>query len=135
MVQLCTQNDVVESDGLFKLRRSVALKGRVKIEANSASNFNPQGGAYDGNREKRTHLITMRYNPQLIVTNLAWIYEARRKSAPRWFKILKVKQTEDAGPPYFVFDCKLRELSDLAPEPAPNGTFRPTVPLPDGIDL
>lgn len=114
---LCSQKDVVD-DGTLHLKRAGVMSMWAAIEPKKASTFTPQGAASQENRSTRTHCITTRYHRDIDISNLAWLYEERRKSAPRWFKILSVVQTEKAGSEYFMFDCRLVERSDNAPAPA-----------------
>ena len=128
VVYLCRQDDVVEGTD-FKLRRESVLKMHAMIEPKRATQFSRHGAAMT-KQDERTHIIKARYHPEIDVTAYAWIYEERRKSAPRWFKILQVSETEGKGSPYFMFECRLTEKI-VEPVAAPTVA----VDLPEGVSL
>lgn len=139
-VKMCSQKDVVNDDGFLILNREGVLDMWASIEAKAASTFTGQGATTKSSRGKRTHKITTRYHRDLHVSNLAWLYEERRISAPRWFKILKVVQSETKGSEYFIFDCQLVERGDDLTSPhveveEPLNQLSPAFGLPDGVVL
>lgn len=127
-VQLCSQKDIVE-DGNFFLVREGVLETWAEITEKKTQVFSPGGEAID-ERDKRSHIIRIRYRHDLEISVYAWIFERRMKSSPRWFKILKVSQTEDSGSPFYIFDVRLVERSDTSVEPIDQG---PAKDLPDGV--
>jgi head-tail adaptor len=131
-VVLCSQKDVITSHGSLTLIRKEVMATWASIEAKRGSMFSPNGQAMMDNRNERTHIIKIRYRPDLEVSSYAWIYEERRISPPRWFKILTVDQTEDGCSPCYEFGCRLVERSDEAQRPD-----TPTVvaSLPKGVHL
>lgn len=136
-VHLCSQKDVV-IDGDMRLNREGVLTMWAEIVAKSASAFTANGASVGDEKKLRTHVITTRYHRDFDVSNMAWIYEERRKSAPRWFKVIRVNQTEKSGSEFFMFDCRLIErAADLVEpaSPAPNRPAGPAMSLPDGVKL
>lgn len=135
-VTLCSQKDVVTTDGVLKLNRTVVDRMWAMIDEKAASHFSPNG-AVVGKQDKRTHVILIRYRPDLNISNMAWIYEERRKSSPRWFKILRVGQSEKSGTPFSKFEVRLVERSDDIPTPieVEETTNGPTIGLPEGVIL
>lgn len=136
-VHLCSQKDVI-LEGTMRLRREGVMSMWAAIEEKQASAFSPHGAAMNEPRNRRTHIIKTRYHRDIDVTVMAWLYEARLKSAPRWFKILKVSVTEDKGTQYFKFDCRLVESTAEAVEPvapAPGGQPGVIWGLPEGVKL
>ena len=146
-VKLCTQQDVVligTTD--LKLARNEVLETWAEISNRAAVAMSPEGAAlresvstvknFAGTRKSashlQTHVIRIRYRPDLNFSVLAWIYEERRKSSPRWFKILKIAQTEDGSDPFFTFDCRLMERGDNLIEP---DHFSPASTMPPGVRI
>lgn len=132
---LCRQDDVVTEGGEYKLAREGVKTVWAGIEQKSASAFSRQGAVMKDSKNSRTHIITMRYFTEFNLSSMAWLYEARMKSSPRWFKILNIGQTEAYGSVYFKLDCRLVERSDLAAEPSPESDGSPVVGLPPGVRL
>lgn len=135
-VHLCSQKDVVV-EGTLRLNREGVLSMWAMIEAKASSAFAPTGAVVNDQRNKRTHIITTRYHRDLDISVMAWIYEARLKSAPRWFKVLKVTQSEQGGSEFFKFDCRIVESAADIVEPAPEKDHHnsPVLGLPPGVKL
>ena len=135
-VHLCSQKDVVV-EGTLRLNREGVLSMWAMIEAKASSAFATTGAAVNDQRNKRTHIITTRYHRDLDISVMAWIYEARLKSAPRWFKVLKVTQSEQGGSEFFKFDCRIIESAADIVEPAPEKDHHhsPVLGLPPGVKL
>ena len=130
-VHLCSQKDVVE-DGTLKLNRKGVLSMWAAIEAKSGSTFSTTGAAFGDSQNRRTHVIMTRYHRDLDITVMAWVYEERRKSAARWFKIIRWYEKDE----YFVFDCRLVEQGGSAiVEPTHTDEQRtgPAKGLPEGV--
>jgi len=115
----------------FRLARKEAANFWAEIVPVRSSAFSPNGAAMNEARSTLTHRIKIRYQSDLNVSIMAWIYEARIKSSARWFKILKVTQTEDKTFEYLIFDCRLVERGDDIIAPS-NG---PAIGLPSGVRL
>lgn len=135
---LCSQRDKV-ADGSFTYERHKVAKMWAAVEAKAASGFSTNGASMNESRAKRTHVIYARYRHDLNISLMAWLYEERLKSSPRWFKILKVNQTEQAGNAFFKFDCRLVERGDDLAEPK-SDEAKPAMPgaawgLPEGFTL
>lgn len=135
-VHLCSQKDVVVGTDL-KLAREGVLSMWAAIEARAASTFSPTGASMGEPRNKRSHVITTRYHRDLDISVLAWLYEERLKSAPRWFKIIKVAVTEGKGSQFFKFDCRLVESTADIVEPVHESAAAtgPVWGLPEGVKL
>lgn len=126
---LCRQDDVISSETGFQLRREEVKTVLASITEKSGSPFTKAGFAHSGN--ERTHIIMIRYRSSINLSEMAWLYEKRVKSSPRWFKILSVGQTEDCSTEYWNINAKLVERSDEAIKPA-----NPVViSLPNGVKL
>jgi hypothetical protein len=132
-VVLCRQEDVI-TGGEMRLNRADAGQMWASVTPKKASTFSLHGAAIKEAKDARTHVIAVRYRPELNVSLMAWIYEARLKSSPRWFKVLSVNQTEDGGTPFFLFDCRLTERGDEIAEPT-DPAQGPVVGLPNGVVL
>lgn len=133
-VALCTQRDVVEEGTDLRIVRQGVMNMWASIEPKKASTFTPRGAASQESRNTRTHIICTRYHRDVDVSHLAWLYEERRKSAPRWFKILSVVQSERSGSEYFMFDCRLTERGEGLAEPTAE-LSGPVVGMPEGVTL
>lgn len=134
-VHLCSQHDVV-IDGTLKLNREGVLSMWASIEAKASNAFSPNGAAFREKKDQRTHVIVTRYHRDLDISIMAWIYEARLKSAPRWFRVIRSDVTEGKGSQFFKFDCVLIESKADIPEPsAERPVDKIAMPLPEGIKL
>lgn len=134
---LCRQRDVVITGAEIRLQREGVWSAWAAIEAKKASQFSPNGAAMNENRNTRTHIITMRYRPDLNISALAWLYEEQLKSSPRWFKVLSVSQTEVKGSRFFKFDGRLVERGDdlAQPRAEDDKAKGPVSGLPSGVRL
>ena len=133
---LCSQRDVVQDGGELHIRRAGMLKAWAAIEAKKASTFSLNGAAMKDSRDQRTHIVTMRYRPDINVSAMAWLYEARLQSSPRWFKVLSVSQSEGKGAPWLILDCRIFERGDdIAAPVADDARKGPVTGLPDGVRL
>jgi head-tail adaptor len=130
---LCRQEDVVTENGEFKLNRSSVVAIWASIKEKFPSNITNQGASTE-DRNLRSHVIMSRYAPHINLSSMAWLYEARLKSSPRWFKILRVGQTETAGTLYFKVDARLTERGDHVVNPDTQANS-PVVNLPAGMKL
>ncbi|MGL5734765.1 MAG: phage head completion protein [Beijerinckiaceae bacterium] len=130
---LCRQEDVISGPDDMRLNRTGIVLAWASIEAKKASTFSPFGAAMKEGGQGRTHLIKMRYRPDLNISSMAWLYEERLQSSPRWFKILAVNQSEQSGSPYFILDCRLIERGDNSA--APTEASGPVMDLPSGVKL
>lgn len=134
-VILCSQRDVIKPNGDLTLNRGEVAEMWANIEQKQGSSFNRQGAAMNDARSRQTHVITVRYRWDLNISVMAWIYEKRLKSPPRWFKVLKTGQTEHAGNAFQTFSCRLVERSDDAVEPTPEAIEGPAMHMPHGVKL
>lgn len=135
-VQLCSMQDVViEAEGM-RLIRTEAFKAWAAIETKSGSMFAKEGVVIDEPLSRQSHLITIRYRHDFVISSAAWLYEERRKSEPRWYKVLKVKEADCE---WWVLSCRLVEKSDLISKPQEPGTANAEegflVQLPPGVKL
>jgi head-tail adaptor len=134
-VKLCSQRDVVEKDHVLILNRTEVAELWADIQEKKSSSFTKKGAASGDNRSARTHLIKTRYRWDLDITNMAWLYEARLQSAPRWCKVLRVSQTEECGTQWAMWECRLVERTDDLVKPKAQSAMNPAVGLPDGVKL
>lgn len=128
-IVLCSQKDVVLEGGQLSLTREARSAMWAAIEDRRGSTFMPDGQTIRPSRTVRTHRIIIRHRPNLQVSAYAWIYEAKRLSAPRWFKILTARVSESDETQ--IFDCRLVEQSDDILQPDTG----PVVGLPAGVRL
>lgn len=126
---LCRQDDVISSEAGFQLRREEVKTVLASVTEKSGTPYTKSGHANSG--DGRTHIIMIRYRPSLNLSEMAWLYEKRVKSSPRWFKVLSIGQTEESSTPYWKINAKLVERSDDAPKP----TNPVVVGLPPGVKL
>lgn len=128
-VTICSMEDVVQEAGYMRLFKKGIYSGWANVKAKTGGQmFAPQGVSINENLERASHTITMNYRADVMISSAAWIYQEFRKSAPRWYKILKV--TEDVGC-YFKFECRLVERSDDAAQPVAHAPAA----LPNGVEL
>lgn len=115
---VCSMDDVIMSaTGTYQLARKGIYTGWADITPKTPSTFAVNGFTVKESRDKPTHEITMRFRPDVEISSAAWLYEERRISAPRWFKITQVIEKD----PWFCFYCRLVERSDDATPPVEPG--------------
>jgi head-tail adaptor len=128
-VALCTMNDIVDEGGTMRLAREIVTLTWAQIEARRGIFIGASGYTIDDALEKRTHLITVRYRTDLEITSAAWIYEARLKSAPRWYKVIEILNDNSE---FVSIWCRLAEQSDTATPPVAKLSGRM---MPDGVEI
>lgn len=134
-LQLCSQNDVVTEGGEFKYVRKDVATVWGSIEAKASSTFSRHGAAMKDSRNKQTHIIMVRYNWDMNISAYAWLFEERRKSSPRWFKVLSAKETEGKGSQMLMLNCRLVERADDVALPEEDKPFNLATGLPEGVKL
>ncbi|KRR21355.1 hypothetical protein CQ14_06815 [Bradyrhizobium lablabi] len=114
-ISLCTMQDVVEEGGVMTLARIeiATVWAAIYAQPHLPSFISPYGYAIKENADRRTHLITVRYKVDLDLTSAAWVYEVRRKSPPRWYKVLGFYDNEN----WIVMHCHLVQRSERATPP------------------
>lgn len=131
-IKICTMQDVVIDNDRMELSRVSAIESWAGIEQKSGSNFTTEGYAVKPDVEKQTHIITIRTRYDVDYTTAAWIYDQRRLSAPRWFKVLKYTEKMQ----FTIFSCRIFERSSNAIKPVEQQSQSPMVrSLPDGVRL
>lgn len=110
---VCSVDDVVTSPESISLVKKGMYAGNAVIEPKRSQTFAANGTTFQDKEQQVSHKIVMNYRHDVNISNAAWLYEQRRKSSPRWFKVIRV--TEDCD--YFVLDCRLTERSDAAAQP------------------
>jgi head-tail adaptor len=115
-VALCTALDVTTEGGDIVLLRKDVLNTWAKVEAKQPSMFSKSGYAIMEERNRQTHLITIRARYDIEITSAAWIYEERMQSGARWYKVLGIKDDgTDTG--FTVMSCRLVERGDNLVDP------------------
>lgn len=130
---VCSQKDVVVENETMVLKRKGIYTGWAMITNRRASQFSPQGQTVLEPRAQRTHVIIMRYRADIEITSAAWLYEKRRRSAPRWYKVINVEDENELGE-YFKFEVRLMEASDEAIKPTTTEPSHGYV-VPTGVNL
>lgn len=115
-IALCAGQDVVTDNGTLILTRKDVLNTWAKIESKAASMFSRQGFAIMEDRNKQTHLISIRMRRDIDITSAAWVYEERMQSGARWFKVLGIKDDgEDSD--VTILSCKIIQRGEDLVEP------------------
>lgn len=142
MVTLCTADDIVLDGATIVLARRKAIDVRAAIKEDKGSTWSRDGFAVKEPRDTPTHCITIRYRgDHFSITSTAWIYEKRAAAPPRWWKVIKVSETEEQGiyPWNWDLKCRLVEKSDYAPAPQASASVAqspaPAAKLPPGVRL
>lgn len=117
---LCSGKDVVTDSGDIVLIREDVIRTWMKIEAKQTSMFSPAGYNIMENRERQTHLITLRMRRDLDISSAAWIYEERAQSGARWFKVLGIKDDGEDGD-FMTLSARLIEKGDSLVPPVDDG--------------
>jgi len=121
-VTLASAKDIVVSASEITIKKEAVYEAWAFIE-----DYKPsfQAGAdgmtlsLEGTNDTRnspTHCIYMNYRPDIDIRASAWIYEARRKSAPKWYKILGVNDYQQDSR-YWEFKVRLTQQSEVASPP------------------
>lgn len=121
-VLLCSASDVKEGGTLLLIREGV--RGVFCNIAPSSSSGVLWAASGRNVEDQPTHKITMRAMPDLEITRTAWLYEDRRISAPLWYKVLQVQETENGQ--WWIFRARLDSRSDkVSPIQKGSGLARP----------
>jgi hypothetical protein len=128
-VALCTMKDVVKSGANMELTRETVTWAwaAIKLSTNMMSFLSPYGYATLEHEYRETHKIIIRAGYGLEITSTAWVYEARLKTAPRWYKSLGFTDLEG----WLVMTCHLVERDDTAVPPKEGLRAEPTT----GVEL
>ena len=91
-VRICAQDDVVV-DGTMRMRREGVRTVAARIEPLAAgSSFTADGRNIE---DRPTHRVTIRTVPDIDLTRTAWLYEERRVSQGRWYKVVRISESAD----------------------------------------
>lgn len=114
-IAFCRQQDVVTRGSEMELTREqiVWTWARIRSYYGLSSYVSQQGFTVLDAKDKATHSITVRYGLDLSYTTMAWVYEQRRKSEPRWYKILGFAETQN----WVTLNVHLVEKSFVANKP------------------
>ena len=120
-VTLASAQDIVVNASQIIIRKEAVHEAWAAIIEEKQSYQAPGGTTLviEGTQDTRntpTHCIYMNYRADMDVTSRAWIYEARLKSAPKWYKILSVGDYEQRGL-YWEFKVRLTEQGEVASPP------------------
>jgi head-tail adaptor len=133
-VKLCSMRERVENNEMLLTRKDV-FQAWACIRPKKGSSFNRDGSTTNEKLDVQTHEIYIRYRSDFSITIAAWVFEERLKSAPRWFKVLKVENVGEASQ-WHCLSCRLVEEADDISEPiqhAPDTTI--VSDLPRGFNL
>src|SRR5262245_29438182 len=127
-IALCKQQDVVVNSSTMELRRKevVWTWARIKSFYGLAAFIAPTGFAIIDGHTRATHAVTFRYGMYLSIQSTAWVYEERRKTEPRWYKVLGFAESSQ----WVTLNVRLVEKSDLAIPPQ-----APFAPQPSKVTL
>jgi hypothetical protein len=114
-IAMCHQSDVVIENGMMQLQRTsvVWTWARIKTYYGVPAFIGQQGYAIIDPASRATHAITIRGGHDLDISAMAWVYEKRLKSPPRWYKILGF--TDPVG--WIHMTARLVEKSDQVVPP------------------
>ena len=123
-IALCSMRDVVEAGGEMALTRHEVARLWAYIEPTSylASFLSRSGYAIQESAMSPTHLITIRNLPNIEISSAAWVYEEKRQSAPRWYKVLGFTDMDN----WVRLTTHLVERSDRAQAPVSGLAAQPS---------
>lgn len=135
-VVLCAQHDIVmQADGTMVLAREGIAGMWAMIVPKRGSTFSREGYVVQdpggGKREIRSHIVTIRQRADLDITAFAWVYERKRQSPSRWFKLLGTMDTHEDGR-FTSLDVVMLERGDTQ---SPVARVESDSPLPPGDNL
>jgi hypothetical protein len=129
-VVLCTMLDVIDENGTMHLRRKPVawLWARIDTALNLPSFQSPYGySVHESRNAWGTHRVMVRYQSFLEPTSAAWVYEERRKTSPRWYKVLGYEESD-------MWLLMTTHLVERSPEVQPPVSFLEAVPN-NNVDL
>jgi len=99
-IVLCTMQDVVEANGTMELTRREVVETWARVRpfltfGSKGSFVGAAGYTILDPKLHQSHWISIRFQHDLDINSTAWVYEARRKGLPRWYKVLGSTETED----------------------------------------
>jgi len=132
-VALCTQKDIVVDGSTMELRRESVVWTWARVRSHYGLPSIVARSGYtifnaEGKNTIATHAISIRAGIGVDITAMAFVYEERRKSMPRWYKVLGFSETDD----YLTLPVRMIEKSDAALPPVNNN---PLVAQPTRVDL
>lgn len=138
-IALCTMHDIVDKNGTMELAREDVFQAWAAIENKKGSSFSRAGYTVEEKQDVQTHEIYLRYRRDFEISNMAWVFEERAVSAPRWFKVLKIKDAGEKAQ-FWCLSCRLVESSDDATFPVATPAegeepFSIVASLPRGVNL
>lgn len=116
-VALCTMHDVVSERGNMLLIRKPVRYIWAQIDAalNLPSFITAAGYAYlESKNAWGTHRVIIRAQSHVEAGAMAWVYEEKRKTSPRWYKVLGFTESDN----WTIFITHLVERSEQAVAPA-----------------
>jgi len=119
-VVLCSMRDVVEKNGIMELTREEVVETWARVRpflsfGSKGSFISPVGYTVLDPDHHQSHWVVIRYQHGLDITTAAWVYEARRKGQPRWYKVLGATESENHR--WIEIAVHLHERSDNAQRP------------------
>lgn len=134
-VSICSMNDVVDNNGTMQLIRKDVYQCWAKIYGVRGYQQSKAGYTVKENLNYRTHVVAIRYRRDIDMTTAAWIYEERRQSPPRWFKIVNSVDGDDNSE-FLEIEARLVENSPDAVSPVADVLKTlGAIPLAKGVKL
>lgn len=127
-VALCSAKDVVVNGSTMEIRRDTVIWSWAQIKGYYGFPVTHGLAGYTilDPRTKLTHSITIPNRFDMLITSAAWVYEERRISPSRWYKVLGYSEPGR----FVVLMVRLEEQSDAALPPTNELSPQPnTVPL------
>lgn len=140
-VLLCRAEDTVQ-DGVLSLKRNAGVTAWASIREFRGQMFGGGGQVIQEGRNAASHYITFRHRADIQISAMAWIYEDRRLSPPRWFKVLGVNDYLEQAT-FSRVSARLVEEGDAIAAPIDQNRGHATegaiygsaAPLPPGLSL
>lgn len=123
---LCSAHDVNVDEIKVLLVRQKVIEFWGRIDPVRGS-FMMSGHAERESRDNHSCLIWMRWAPSVDISGYAWVFEERKRSGCRWYKVLSVREENDASR-FWRIEARLEERSGDAVRPVtdqPLGIFAP----------
>ena len=115
-VALCSMNDIVTKDGYMALAREPKKYVWAQIDAalNLPAFITAAGYSYmESHNAWGTHRVIVRAQTHVEPTARAWVYELKRKTSPRWYKVLGFTESDQ----WIIMITHLIERSEEAVPP------------------
>lgn len=133
-ISLCSAKDVIGVGGTPSIIREDVVTVWAKIEPKSTSMFSRDGFNIMEDRDRQTHLITIRARGDVAIASSAWAYQQLAGGESRWYKILGVKDSPGKGE-FLIISARLVQRGEDVIPPADDARPQPIAVVNHGVEI